>query len=171
MKNLFRISGLFLLIFCSSTIFSQKCAHLNFGSLIAQMPQTKQADLQLQDFQKILTDKREEMAAAWQKDAKQFMAEAQTGILSQKQQQAKEKKLEERRQEIITFEQEIEKKVQAKRQELLEPILKDVEQVIKEVAVENGYDAVLDTSIFNAVLYALDSKDLMPLVKKKLGIE
>ncbi|MEY4106382.1 MAG: hypothetical protein RL181_724, partial [Bacteroidota bacterium] len=44
------------------------------------------------------------------------------------------------------------------------------EKTIQEVAKENGFTLVFDTGTFNAILHARDTDDLMPLVKKKLGI-
>jgi Skp family chaperone for outer membrane proteins len=37
------------------------------------------------------------------------------------------------------------------------------------VAKEKGYDYILDTGL-GMVLYASDSEDILPLVKKKLGL-
>ena len=54
---------------------------------------------------------------------------------------------------------------------MLEPIVARAESAISEVAKENGYVMIFDTSVFNAVMYAQETEDIMPLVKKKLGIE
>ncbi len=50
------------------------------------------------------------------------------------------------------------------------PILKKAEDAIKQVAKENNYSYVFDMGT-GAVIYAQDSDDLMPLVKKKLGLK
>ena len=57
------------------------------------------------------------------------------------------------------------------RNEMLKPIVARAQTAIDEVAKENGYVMVFDTSIFGAIMYAKDTEDIMPLVKAKLGIE
>ncbi len=169
MKNIF-LAGLFL--FGSAAVLSaQKYGHLNFGNLIAQMPETKSADSDLEAFQRQLVAKGEDMATAFQEKYSQFMSDVQNGVLSPVQQQERQQELQQEQQEIMGYEQEIRQQVQTKQQELLEPIITKAEEAIQAVAQENGYVMVFDTSNFNAVLFAQDSDDLMSLVMAKLGLE
>jgi len=110
------------------------------------------------------------MAARFQEDYSSFVKEVQSGNLSPAQQKERQEYLEKEQQEIVAYEQEIVQLVDQKRQQLLAPILERAEKAINEVAVENGYEAVFDTSTFNAILYTMDSDDLMQQVKRKLGI-
>ena len=41
---------------------------------------------------------------------------------------------------------------------------------VEQVAQENNFQLIFDTSMFNAVLFAAESEDVMPMVKAKLGI-
>jgi outer membrane protein len=50
-------------------------------------------------------------------------------------------------------------------------LLDRVQQAINEVGKEGGYNMIFDTSVFNTILFAMDSNDIEPLVKAKLGIE
>jgi outer membrane protein len=58
--------------------------------------------------------------------------------------------------------------MQEKQQELLIPILTKALETIKMVATENKYTYVLDQ---NSVIVGPPGDDLLPLVKKKLGIK
>jgi outer membrane protein len=147
---------------------AQKYGHLNFGNLISSLEETKAADTELEAYQKQLVTKGEEMASAWQQEAQAFAQKVQSGALAPKIQQEKQAKLEEERNKILAYEKEVSQKVQAKRQELLEPLITRAEQAIKDVAEENGYIMIFDTSVFNAILFAEESDDVMELVKAKL---
>ncbi len=149
---------------------AQKSGHLNFGNLVAMMPQTKAADSELQSYQKNLVQEVEAMATRFQVDYSSYVKEVQNGNLSPKKQSERQEALKKKQEEITAYEQQMEQQLQEKRQELLRPILERAELAIKEVAQENGYEAVFDTSMFNKVLFAADSDDLMQKVKGKLGI-
>ena len=56
-----------------------------------------------------------------------------------------------------------------KRQELLAPILRRVDDAIREVGKENGFQFIFDESI-GAILFDGNAEDVMPLVKAKLGL-
>ena len=50
------------------------------------------------------------------------------------------------------------------------PIIDRAKKAISDVAAEGGYTYILDSGTA-AVLYSQDSDDIMPLVKKKLGLK
>lgn len=158
-------------IFSLSTVLCQKYGHLNFGNLIADMPQTESANKELEAYQKQLVAKGEEMAKNLQIEFEGLLNEANQGNLSPLQQQEAEADLQKKEQDIRTYEQEVRQKVEKKRQELLGPIMEKADEAIKAVAQENGYELIFDTSVFNAILFAQDSDDVMPLVKAKLGLQ
>ena len=88
------------------------------------------------------------------------------GIKIQEQQVALQKE----QQEIAAYEQEVIQLISKKRDDLLKPIVDKMNAAVKAVGKENGYTMIFDTSIFNSVLYADESEDVMELVKSKLGI-
>jgi outer membrane protein len=165
-----------ILAFCAfllilGTIQAQdRYGHLNFGNLVALMPETEAANSELEAYQQQLVAKGETMAKEWQTDAAAFMKAVQGGDLTPKVQQERQAALEKRQQEIQAYEQEVAQLVGAKRQELLAPIIEKAQTTVNTVAQDNGFVLVFDTSIFGAVLFAEDSEDLMPLVKKQLGL-
>lgn len=160
-----------LFVFLAGTSMAQqKYGHLNLGNLIEEMPATAKADAELEAFQKQLIAKGEEMAKKFQEDYGKFVTDVQSGDLSPVQQQERQNKLQADQQALVNYEQEIQQKVQGKRQELLTPIITEAEKAIAEVAKENGYLMIFDSSIFNAILYMEDANDVMDKVKAKLGL-
>jgi len=81
------------------------------------------------------------------------------------------------KQEVLTKQQEIIQKfgedaqqnITRKREELLKPILEKVNQAIKDVAKAHGFIMVVDSGS-GVLLFADYSIDIMPLVKKALGL-
>lgn len=169
MKKIFLLFSFTTLAVLASP--AQKYGHLNFGLLVSGLPEVKAADAELEAYQKQLTAKGEEMAKTWQEKAQAFAQKAQSGEMAPVEQQKQQAALEKEREEILGYEQEINDKMQQKRQELLKPIIDKAEAAIKEVAQENGYLMIFDTSVFNSILFAQDTDDVLQLVKAKLGIE
>jgi len=159
------------LVLSATAVQAQKYGHINFGNLISAMPETDAADAELEAYQKQLVQQGEQMAEEFQEEYGQFVTEVQSGSLPPKQQQEQQAKLQAKQQEILAYEQQIRQMVQEKRQELLAPIVERAEAAVQEVAKENGFVMIFDSSAFNAVLFAQESTDVMSMVKAKLGIE
>ncbi|MFN7115245.1 MAG: OmpH family outer membrane protein [Saprospiraceae bacterium] len=162
---------LFLLSGLALTASAQKYGHLNFGNLLSLMPETKAADEALKKFQDEMVAKGDTMAKKFQQKYVAAAKEVQEGKLSPLQQQQLEESLKKEQETIVSYQQEVNQKVQAKREELLTPIIDKAEKAIADVAKTNGYVMVFDTSVFNAILFAQDADDMMPLLKTKLGIK
>lgn len=170
MKHLLFITALLL---GSTSLFAQtdRYGHLNLGEVVSMMPETKAAEEALKTFRDSLVTEGEAMATAFQNDVRAYYTAVQEGTMAPIQQQEKEAKLQEEQQRIQAFEQQVlPQRVSAKRQELLSPVLAKVEQAIDEIAAEEGFVMIFDTSQFNAILFASASEDVMPLIKEKLGI-
>jgi len=147
---------------------AQKFGYVNSDAVLAAMPQVKQAEANLDALQKQLQKKGQNMVEELQQDYMKIQQQIEQGELSPKQQEEEAKKLEDRQKEIADFEQDMMSQVQEKRQELLEPILENVNQAIQDVAKEEGFQFVFDSTI---LLYAEDSQNLTNKVKAKLGLE
>ena len=150
---------------------AQKFGHLNLGNAVALMPETKAADAELAAYQTQLIAKGEEMAKKFQESYNKYLEDARTGNFPPVQMKQREEALQKERDTILEYDQEMQEMVQKKREELLVPIFTKVQDAIKELAKENGYTLVFDSSVFNTLLFAEDQDDLMPLLKAKLGIE
>ncbi|WP_170110517.1 OmpH family outer membrane protein [Flavilitoribacter nigricans] len=150
---------------------AQKYGHCNFGSLVSAMPGTKQADTELEAYQKQLVSKGEEMATAFQQKVTQYYTDQQSGDFTPKVLADREQALQQEQQTIMAYEQEIQQKLGAKREELLKPLVEQVEAAISKVAKANGYVMIFDTSMFNSILFAEEAVDITAQVKTELGIE
>lgn len=163
---LFLLSGLAL-----SASAQQKYGHLNFGNLLSLMPETKTADEALKKFQQQAVAQGDTMAKKFQEKYLAAARDVQDGKLSPQQQQMKEAELKQEQDSIANYQERITQEVQAKREELLTPIIDKAEKAVAEIAKANGYVMIFDSSVFNAILFAQDADDIMPLVKQKLGIK
>ncbi|MCR9054279.1 MAG: OmpH family outer membrane protein, partial [bacterium] len=144
----------------------QKFGYVNSAAILAEMPEVKQADANLEALQKQLQKKGQSMLEQLQQDYGALQQKVQSGDLSPKQQEEEAQKLQKREQEIAAFEQDMRKQVSDKREELLGPIYEKVNQAIKDVAEENGFQFIFDQ---NVLLYAEDSQNVNDLVKAKLA--
>lgn len=170
MKKILLVST-FILATAATLVGQDKYGHLNFGNLIAIMPEAIVANDSLELMQAQMVATGETMAAQFQRDATAFLQQVQSGTLTPVQQQTQQTALEKRQVEIQSYEQVIIQTIGAERNRMLEPILERAQNAIDEVAKENGYAMIFDTSVFNAIMYTKETDDIMSLVKVKLGIE
>ena len=169
MKKILLLGAVFVV--CLTSVRAQKLyGHLNFGNLIAQMPEAVAANDSLEIMQATMVATGETMAQQFQRDATAFIKAVQDGGLPPVKQQQQQAALEKRQAEIQNYEQVIINTIGKKRNEMLKPIVARAQAAIDEVAKEKGYVMVFDTSIFGAIMYAKDTDGIMPLVKAKLGI-
>ncbi len=169
MKKLLKIGILLVAIACFSfsNADAQKYGYIDSNALIETMPAVKQMRPELEALSKQLNKKREGMYTTYQEKGQKAQKDIADGSLSPKQQETVQMELAKLEQEIVAYEQDMQTKLASKEQELLNPILEQVQNAIKEVAKENGY-----TMIFNAavLLYADEMTDVSALVKTKLGM-
>lgn len=71
---------------------------------------------------------------------------------------------------IQAFQASADEDLNSKQAELFNPIIEKVKNAITEVAKENNYNYILDVGT-GAVLFYDNGDDVLPLVKKKLGIK
>ena len=170
MKKIIKTSFLFIaFLSMTATMQAQKFGYVHSAAILSEMPEVKQADSNLETLQKQLYKKGEGMVELLQKDYAAVQQKVAAGELSPKQQEDEVKKLETRQAEIAKFEQEMEQQLVAKREELLKPIYDKVNQAIKDVAKDGGYQMIFDAST-SILLYAEDGADVSEQVKTKLGI-
>ncbi len=68
---------------------------------------------------------------------------------------------------IQAFYENAQKQLQEREAELTKPIIDRAKKAIEDVAKEGGYTYIFDGA---GLLYSQDSEDIMPQVKKKLGL-
>jgi outer membrane protein len=70
---------------------------------------------------------------------------------------------------ISEFQQSAQKDLQSQEEKLLRPIIDKAKKAIEDVAKENNFTYIFDSGV-GVLLYQNDSDDIMPMVKKKLGL-
>lgn len=168
MKKLFQFAFVALLLLAATaSATAQKFGYVNSSEILAELPDYKAAESNLEGLQKQLQKKGQSMVEAFQTEYQALQAEAQQGTMSPKQQQEAAAKLQVKEEEIGQYEQSMMTDLQKKRAELLEPIFEKVNQAIADVAEENGYQMIFDQQV---LLYGADAQDVSTLVRAKLGI-
>ena len=81
--------------------------------------------------------------------------------------QTKQREIQDMSARIQEFQENAQKQLQEREAELTKPIIDRAKKAIEDVAREGNYTYIFDGA---ALLYSQDSEDIMPLVKKKLGI-
>jgi outer membrane protein len=131
------------------------------------MPGIDSVKIKLQNYQQTLSDQMDQMRTEFENKYLDYQSQAAT--MSDLIKQTKEKELTDLQARIDAFQQKAQVDLQAKQEELLKPVIDKARGAIKEVAKENKYTYVLN-SIEDVILFTEPTDDLMPLVKKKLGI-
>lgn len=158
-----------MLAMCGTT-FAQKnikLGHINSNDLMEIMPGR---DTALNILQKEMAELEETMKTMQAELEQRYNTyqEKQAGwseLIRQNEQQA----IQDMGARIEKFRNSAQTQLQTRQEELLKPIVDRAKEAIEAVARENGYSYIFDTGI-GALLYQQDSDDIMPLVKKKLGL-
>jgi outer membrane protein len=153
----------------STEVNAQKFGYLNSQALLAELPEVKQADANLQALQTQLEKKGQQMVQELEGKYKDLQRREQSGEISPKALDEESKKLKEQEADLQKYEQDVQKQLSSKRQEMLQPLIDKVNNAIKQVAQEGQFTYIFDSSA-GMLLYAQDSLDVTALVKAKLGI-
>ena len=145
-----------------------KIGHINSNDLMQIMPGRDSAQTVLQNEAAELENTFKEMQAEAEKRYNDYVAN-QAGW-TELIRQTKQRELQDMAARIEEFQQNAQKQLQEREQEVLKPIIDRAKKAIEDVAREGGYTYILDTGTA-AVLYDGGGDDIMPLVKKKLGLK
>lgn len=155
----------------SASAFAQKTVklgHINSSDLMQIMPGKDSAQAAFEAEVKILEGELKAMQDELEKKLNDYRE--RKSQMTELIRTTKEQELNDLDQRIQVYQQNAQKKLQEKEAELLQPIIDRAKQAISDVAKENGYTYIFDTSA-GAVLYQQDSDDILNLVKKKLGLK
>ncbi|MCF8237341.1 MAG: OmpH family outer membrane protein [Saprospiraceae bacterium] len=147
---------------------AQKVGHVHSIQLLSQLPEIAVADSLLAIFQVELQAKGDSMLTALQTNYQAYVKESQSGTLSKIQAQTKEAALQEQQTALQGFEQAGQQLIMAKRQALYDPILNKVDEAIKQVGKEEGYQMIFDSSV-QAMVFTNGAEDILSKVLAKLG--
>lgn len=157
-----------LLLGATSMVNAQaKVAHIDTQQLIADMPEMKSAQNQLQKLQKTYEGDIQTMATELQNKMKQYQAEAATKTDEENGKRAQE--VQGMRDNILKYEQNAQQEMGKKQEDLIKPIMEKARLAIQKVARAKGYQYVIDATNGSGLILA-DGPDLMTDVKKELGM-
>jgi outer membrane protein len=156
-----------LLAFVAFNANAQKLGYINFGNLLADLPEVAKADSLLRIYQDSLVTVGTAKGKAFEAEYKAYMELQQAGKIPPIEAKKKEADLQQKSQQMQSMQQEMQQMVEKKRGILLDPIIGKVKDAITAVGKENKYEMVFDVSS-GAMMYASPSDDIMELVKKKL---
>lgn len=146
---------------------AQKVAHINTDKLLAEMPETKALQAELE---KLRTTYRSDIEGMFKKlEAKVKKYEAEGAGQTQEVNQQRAVEVQQDRAKIAQAEQTMNQDMAKRYQEKTLPILKKAEDAIKAVAQEKGITYVLDAAPGKGVLVYETGEDIFDAVKAKLG--
>src|ERR1700753_3746226 len=143
-----------------------KIGYISLQELIPTMPEYKKADTALNDYQNALGQNFEDMKREYyEKDSS--LQSRDTAKLTKAQLEIKRREVSELLVKLQGWQQQAQQLYQQKQQDLIAPIQKKAVEAVNAVAKENGYAYVLTKE---ALRVSPPAEDILPLVKKKLGI-
>ena len=166
MKKLFLILTVAAMTYSGSAM-AQKIAHINLNDLLLLMPERKKAETDIQEYAKTLDGQMRTMNAEYESKVQEYTAKE--SIMTEPVKVDKQKEIGDLEERIRNFQTTAQESLQKKQNELLEPMLAKAKKSIEEIAKENCYKLVIDISQ-NTLLYSDPADDIMPLAKKKLGL-
>jgi outer membrane protein len=144
-----------------------KIGTINLAELIPNMPEYKKADTAMNDFNSALNQQYQDMVTEYQEQTT-LLGSKDTAKYTPAQLELKRKGAQDLLQKLQGWQQTAQQMQQQKNQELLAPIQKKAMEAINAVAKENGYVWIISK---DQLLVSPPTDDILPLVKKKLGLK
>nr|NQU93436.1 OmpH family outer membrane protein [Bacteroidota bacterium] len=171
MKNAVKI--IIVVLFASFTIagYSQnvpKFGHVDFAKLYGMMPGQDSIRAIYETYAKGLQNQLVTMQAELENKFAEYQANQAT--MSNIIKQTKEREIQDLQGRIEEFNQQAQQDLVDKETELTAPIIEKARKAVEDVAKENGFTYILN-STEGLLLYAAPSDDVLQLVKTKLGIQ
>lgn len=145
-----------------------KLGHIESQKLIQAMPEMTAAQKTLQDKQTEVEKELTNMKEQFQTKMADYSKNMNT--YSDVIRASKEQELQELQQRIQRFQEIALDNLEKTQKDLMQPIMDKALNAIKEVAKENNFTYIFDTSAGVILYTAENSEDILPLVKKKLGL-
>lgn len=168
MKNLIVAVVVGISIFGLATeAFSQsKIGYISTEELIGAMPEAEKANTELQEYQAAL----QQQGASYYTELNELdsLFARDSAKMNKATKDLKRNDMIALYQKVQGWQQTMQQKIGEKQQELLAPIQKRALDNIRSVAKESGYTYILEAG---TLLVSPPADDILPLVKKKLGIK
>lgn len=171
MKSIIKPLFLSLAIMClalsmNAQTTGKKMAHVNFSKLLSDLPSYAAAEKQLQKFAQELQGYLVSLNTEYEEKVKTYYEEEADMLPSIK---------ETRQKEIVDLEQRIQKlqgsseqQLVEKQNELLAPLEEKIMKAVNELADQNNYSYVFDSSPGQSIIVAPESDDITSLVRAKI---
>jgi len=171
MKNLLKLLVITLFLFSGTAVNAQnyKFGHINSQELLSLMPERDSAQATIQQYAKELEGELEIMNVEYNNKLNDYVEKRDN--LTPLVKQTKEQELSEFQSRIQEFTNSAQQELQQQEAQLIQPIIQKAEKAIKDVAKENGFTYIFDLSRGSVIYFSEQSEDILPLVKKKLGLE
>jgi len=166
MKKVLGITMISLML-AASSVNAQKIGHINSQELLLAMPERAQAEKDVQAYAKQLESQLTAMSEEYKTKVADYQSKEAT--MTETIKKTKVKEITDLETRIKEFQETAQTDLQNKEGELLKPLIEKAKKAIEDVGKENGYTYVLDASQ-GTLLVKPDGSDIMPLVKKKMGI-
>lgn len=147
---------------------SVKLGHINSNDLMQIMPGRDSAQTVLQAEVNELEATLKSMQAEAEKRYNDYVSN-QAGW-TELIRQTKQREIQDMAARIEEFQKNAQEQLQNREAELLKPIIDRAKKAIEDVAKEGGYTYIFDAGTA-ALLFDEGGDDIMPLVKKKLGLK
>jgi outer membrane protein len=155
------------LVMVSSTAKAQiKIGYISFNEIVSAMPEAKKADSSLNLFREALITNAQDKENTLNEGIQKFNSDS--AKMTQAVKDVKRKDLQAKLAELQGEEQRIQQELQKKQEELSAPIQKKAMDAVSAVAKESGYTHVFPKEY---LIVSPPGDDLLPLVKKKLGLK
>ena len=164
MKQLFLVAAMTLSIFGASA--QNKIGYISTDELISVMPEAQKADAELKEYQTSLAQQGQDMMKELNDKDSLFVRDS--AKLSPSMKEIKRNELVALYQRAQNWNQQAQDMYQQEAQKKIAPLRTKALDAIRAVAKESGYAYILD---INSVIVGPPGDDVLPLVKKKLGIK
>lgn len=151
----------------NSTKAQGKIGTISLNELIPTMPEFKKADTVMNEYNNALQQQYQDLVTEYQQQVT-LLGSKDTLKYTAPQLEIKRRDLQDLLTKLQGWQQQAQQLQQQKNQELLTPIQKKAMDAINAVAKENGYSWVISK---DQLLVSPPADDILPLVKKKLGLK
>ena len=162
--------ALILLLIAPMSLFAQKFGHIRTQEIVTAMPEYTKAQTDIKTMQQQFEDEIKRASDDVNKKYAEYQQDQAN--LPKNIQERRQKELQDLTQRGMQLQQDAEQQLQQSWMQMLEPIVKKIEDAIKAVGQEGGYTYIFDLNATN-IPYVSEtlSTDVTAAVKAKLGIK
>ena len=144
MKKILKLTLTMVLVMCASSVFAQKFGRVDLAAVVTNMPEFKDAQVNLEAYGKDLQDQLEQIQVEFNTLLADYEKNAPT--LTDSVRQLKERELTELQQRYQDFTQLAQQDMQKKEAEMMNPIYEKANEAVKQVSSAGGYIAIFSTT-------------------------